>query len=302
VFELTDVDGTNAVEMNKVNFNDCTSRGSLTEYRQGLENGNGYFGGTPELEMIGVWLGGYRMSTSIARNVGSSILFKAGTGLVLNNRFFIEFNMEGETNASFCDFAPANIDMDGEFEVLDGDYNGVIDPFPNMSPGSVKARFRNNLFLSPNRNTYVGSRWTITTSALTTISSSNTPVKVAGTTTYEDEQWFTNTTDNAFVYESEQEIEFVLNGIMSFAGGNNDQVNIIIRQWDDSASAYIDISPSNVVTLNGGGGSRAEGVSILAFGVIDKDDRIEVWIENQTDSSNITAELGGLISIQERAN
>ena len=59
VFDLVDVTGFNACEFNLVNFNNCTSLGVIDGYRQGLESGTGRFGGTPELELKGTWIGGY---------------------------------------------------------------------------------------------------------------------------------------------------------------------------------------------------------------------------------------------------
>jgi hypothetical protein len=297
VYNLTASTGFEAIECNRVNYDNCTSRGSITSYRQGLESGVGYFGGTPELELIGSWVGGFRITTSIARDIGTAVLFKAGAGFLMNGRFLSDLNMEGNTNASLCDFAPSNIVDDAKFQLIGASFQGVTNPLPNITGASVKSRFRSNLGV---RNTYVGARWSVTSEAVTTISAANTPVKVAGTTTYEDEQWFSNTVDNAFVYGSSEEIEVECKGTVSFSGGNNDQINAIIRQWDDSLGSYVDLASSGTITANGVG--RSEGVSLLAFGALDQNDRIELWVENQTDNSDVTMQLGGLFSVQERPN
>jgi hypothetical protein len=295
VYNLVANTGFEAIECNRVNYDNCTSLGSIDNYRQGLELGTGRFGGTPELELIGNWIGGFRVTTSIARDIGSTILFKAGAGLVINGRFLTDINIEGQTNAVMCDFAPSNIAQDAGLQVIGASFKGVTNPFTNIDGSSVKARFRNN---SGIRNTYVGSRWSVTAETETIISAANTPVKVAGTTTYADEQWFSNTVANAFVYDSSEIIEIECKGTISFSGGNNDQINAIIRQWDDSVGSYIDLAESGTITANGAG--RSEGVSLLAFGSLEQNDRIEVWVENQTDTSNITAQLGGLFSVEER--
>lgn len=294
VFQLIGDSGLEAIEANRVNYVDCTSLGTIDNYRQGLELGTGRFGGTPELELIGTWVGGFRISTSIARDVNGATLFKAGIAFIMNGRFLSDINMEGETNASLCDFSSSNIVGDGLFAIIGANFKGVINPFPNITGENVKSRFRNNIGI---RNTYVGSQWTITSEVATILTSSN-PNKLAGTTTYVDEQWFSNVVSNAFIYDSDQEIEIEVRGTLSLSGSNGNEISFIVRQWDDSASNYIDLSQTGGVTMNAAG--RAEGISILGFGQISKNDRIELWIENLTNTNPVTALLGGLVSIQER--
>ncbi|QGG54061.1 hypothetical protein [Lysinibacillus pakistanensis] len=69
VFDLTDATGFNAVELVRVNFNDCTAIGELNGYRQGLETNTGRFGGTPEMTLSGTWIGGYFIDVSIVRGL-----------------------------------------------------------------------------------------------------------------------------------------------------------------------------------------------------------------------------------------
>lgn len=47
---------------------------------------------------------------------------------------------------------------------------------------------------------------------------------------------------------------------------------------------------------------RAEGVGILAFGTIQNNDRIEIWIENDTAARDVTVLIDGLVSVSERAS
>ena len=65
VFDLTNSSGFSAVELVRVNFNNCTAIGELNGYRQGLETNTGRFGGTPELTLSGTWLGGYFIDVTI---------------------------------------------------------------------------------------------------------------------------------------------------------------------------------------------------------------------------------------------
>ena len=96
VYDITSDTGNEAVEIARVNYNNCTSLGSITNYRQGLETGTGRFGGKPELELIGVWSGGYFMDVSIVRALadGAYTLFKAGTGFAMASRFRSNANID----------------------------------------------------------------------------------------------------------------------------------------------------------------------------------------------------------------
>jgi len=85
VYNITDATGFNAFEFARINYNDCTSLGTITDYRQGLEVGTGRFGGQPQLTLAGTWLGGYFIDTSIVRSLddGAYSLFSAGAGFAI---------------------------------------------------------------------------------------------------------------------------------------------------------------------------------------------------------------------------
>ena len=107
VYELYDSTGFNAFEFSRINYSNCTSLGDIYDYRQGLESGTGRFGGSPSLTLHGVWLGGYRISTSIIRGMSDTTtepIFKAGTLFQMNSRFLTDINVDLGTLQPFCDF------------------------------------------------------------------------------------------------------------------------------------------------------------------------------------------------------
>ena len=111
VYELYDATGFNAFEFQRVNYIDCTSLGDIYEYRQGLENGTGRFGGSPSLTLHGIWLGGYRITTSIVRNMDNATtepLFKEGTLFQMNSRFLTDINCDLGTLQPLLDFQALN--------------------------------------------------------------------------------------------------------------------------------------------------------------------------------------------------
>jgi len=301
VFDLDNNGNSNAVEMNVVNFNNCTSIGELDNYRQFLATNLGIFGCADGLTFTGVWAGGARIDTAIVRSFGSSgTVIKAGTGLTFGSRFNTNINMQIPVGAGGIDLAPSNIINDGDFQIIGAKFSGGGDYLPNIDGSDLKARITNTTFTtntSGKRNTYVGGQWSITGALTTTVASDNTLYKLAGTTTYSDLQWFTGAASNAFVFASELTTEVEVKGLVALTSTNNNVLGVTIRHWDDSASAYVDLS-SSAVTANGAG--RAEGISLLAYAVLDQNDRIEVWVENQTGANDIVGVAGGLFTVRER--
>lgn len=284
------------VNLGQFGYGTTTELGDISNYRQFRAIGAGFILVGDGFTFNGTMSGGIVVESSIALALPAMTLIKEGASLTVDN-FRSDINFKSVNAASvFTDFDAANIDTKGGM-ALTNVRTDATDIVPNLSPTDVKARFKNCNGVD---NTYVGAQWQITTSSTTTIASANTPVKVAGTTTYVNEYWFTNTTDNAFVYEGGQKIEIEAKGLLSFSGGNNDQINVFFRKWDDSASAYVDL-PKTQATLNGGVlGTRAEGVGIFGYTTLEEDDRIEVWVENITDNTDVEALEGGLVSITER--
>lgn len=299
VFDLDNAENFGAVECVDTNFLNCKSLGTLANYRQGLWSNLALLFCVDGLELDGNWAGGFRATTSvIVGGTFTGTVFKAGANLAMSGRFITDMNaLSLHDSGAFCDFAPSDIVNKASFLVRGMSVNSDANSFPNMPTSSVKARFSGCTGI---RNTYVGGFWKATAEAETTISAVDTPVKIAGTTTYEDLNWFSNTTDNAFVYDGDDEVGAVVHAELSFTGGANDQINVVLRHWVDSSSSWVDLAESGPQTMNQGGGNRAENVAVHAFCDYNNNDRLEVWVENLTDSDNITMKTGGIVSIQER--
>lgn len=303
VFNLDNDENGGAVEMTRVNVSDTESMGVLSNYRQGLMLNLAIIRGVDGLECDGTWSGGFRATTCIIVQGGptatfTGTMFKAGPTLTMGGRFLTDFNAEQiAATGAFCDFAPANILVDSRFQIFGLSVNQASNSFPNMPQSSVKARFSQCDGVA---NTYVGGRWSIGTEAATVIATQGVAFKIAGTTTYADLQHFTTTGDNAVTYEGTTPVSVKVLVGLSFSGSNNVEARVSVRKWDNSASSYVDLGSSGLFTLNSGG--RSEPISTFAFGEIDNLDRIEIWITNETGTSNITALTGGVVSISERSD
>ena len=295
VYDLDNDGNSNGIDVTGVNYTNCTSLGELTAYRQLLFNGVGFIFINDGLTFSGTWSGGVAITTTIAIGFPAAALFKEGISLVFNGSIRSDINFLNVNSASVLfDFQPSNITNDAEFS-LTGVRTIADNAIPNIPSSNVKARVRNCVGI---RDTYVGGEFTVSTSTATTISTVNTLVKMAGTTTYSDMQWFSQTVDNSFVYDSDQEIEVDIQVSKSFSGTNNNVLGVQIRKWDDSESAYVNIGARFTATLNAAG--RSENISCFARTVLNQNDRVEIWVENQTGTNNVTALTGGFVGIEER--
>lgn len=298
VFDIDNGENGGVIRIVNCTFTDCTEIGDLTSFRALLATNMVWFDCLDGITFHGDWMAGPNISGFVPIGITSGgTVFKEGSGLVFGSRFKSDARMELVSGATGYDFSPSNFTNDGDFELLAGTFSGAGTPVSGITNGDVKSKWRDNNGIT---NTYVGARWSLTTETATTVSSSGTYYKLAGTTTYVDEQWFSNTTNNAFVYDSTNPVDVIIQGTLSVSAGNNDELQAKLRLWDDSASSYVDIHEHGVITMSGSG--AGENKAILGYATIEEGDRIELWMQNVGSTSNITMLEGTLISVSERAN
>ena len=302
VWDLDNDENNGAIEFVECNFLRCTTLGPVASYRQGLFNNVGFIDCVDGLEMIGTWAGGWASLTAIiVKTVSPSFtgtLFKAGAGLLIQGRFRSDMNAEGLNGGLFCDFAPANIETNGRFQMTGVSVPPDTVAFPNMPASDPKARYR---VCDGTPNTYVGGQWTVTTATPTTITTQDVAVKVAGTSTYTDLQHFTDGGgNNSLTYIGDQIIGVQQQIDISFTGSNNNELILTARHWIAATSSYIDLAKTGKFTLGLAG--RGAPVALHSFCTFEKNDRFEIWVTNTTSSSDVTASLDGIISISERSS
>ena len=300
-FFLDNQQNFNAVEWNTVNFIACTDLGEITNYRQGLNRNVAWISCKKGVTMSGTWAGGWAALDSIV--VGAPMtdaLFKAGSGLIINGSFRSNLNILGigTSGGLLCDFSPSNISLDGGFILNAVRGNPAVNNLPNMPATNTKAQIKDCVGLS---NTYPGISITTSNDAAVGILAQNTLYQITNTVSASQAYWCSLANTNGARLDSTQSLEVVVRGSLSFSGSNNREMGVQLRQWDNIASAYVDIGPEFVATLNGGAaGNRAENVSFQAYAQISQDDRIEVWVRNKTDATEITLVTGGIYGIFER--
>ncbi len=306
VMDLKNGSGFGAFEIDKINFNNCTSLGELDNFRQGLETGTGRFGGMPELTLSGTWIGGYYIDTSIVRSLtdGAYFLYKAGTNFVMNSRFRSNQNIDLNSSIGFFDFSPTNLANANTLQ-LDGcliSRNGVFDPtdttiIPNITSGSIVSKWKDNVGIS---NTYVGGSVRITGETSTPIAVAGTFYTLNGTYVAEGMQHFDSPSGGKLRYLGESSKEFTAKIIgLILDSGNNDLISIRFSVYDDSASAYVHYPPISRVINNLQGGRDVAYYSVETDIVMDNNDILE-WQVSSDDTNSITGENSGFFKIKER--
>lgn len=307
VYDLSSATGFEAFEFTRINYNNCTSLGTINNYRQGLETGTGRFGGAPTLELSGAWVGGFLIDTSIVRNLSSGMtegLFKAGAGFVMASRFRMNMNVDLPTSAPLFDFAPANFTNPSTVQ-LNGciiTRNGVFDASdtnvtPNISGSDLEAQFRDNIGLN---NTFEGGNATITAETATTISASSTYYDLNGTWTSGDLDHFDSPSNGQLRHLGDNPREYKAVGDLVLDSTSGDELKVKILKYDSSAASFVDvfIQTRQVNAFVGG-----RDVAFFNFSTnltLDQNDYVKLQVSNESSTSNVTAELDSFFSIEKR--
>lgn len=306
VYDLKSLTGFEAIEVAKINYNNCTSLGVIDNYRQGLETGTGRFGGKPELELKGVWLGGFLITTSIIRSLdnGAYTLFKAGTGFAMHSRFKNSMNVDLPTSASFTDFPGSAFPNPSTFQLQNMivSRNGVIDSLdtnitPNMSSKGLPAYWKNNVGVS---NTFIGGFTKVTTEVTTVISTIGIFVDLAGTFTTSDLQHFDSPSNGQLRHLGNSPTEYKVNGQFVLESTQNNVVEMQLLVWRDATSSFEVAGAIRRVI------DRLQGVRDVAYYVgtanivLNQNDYAKFQVANITSTGNITAELDSFYSVEER--
>ena len=246
VYNVVGATGGEALEIISVNYENCTSLGVVDNYRQGFESETGRFGGMPQLELKGVWSGGYAAINTITRGLadGAYTLFKAGAGFSMSSRFRTNMNVDLPASASLLDFSESNFVNSSNIQLSNCiiTRNGVFNPSdanitPNITASNIKSLFTNNQGII---NTYVGGQTLVTTEAVTTITTSGQFEDLNGTFTASDLQHFDSPSNGHLRHLGESPVEYkiTINAIIDASSG--DEIDLKIVVWDDSASSFVD--------------------------------------------------------------
>ena len=306
VYNIVDATGFNAFELDRINYNNCTSGGTIANYRQGLETGTGRFGGKPEITLAGPWLGGYFIETSIIRGLedGNYSIFKAGAGFVMQSRFRSNMNIDLPANASFFDFAPSNLpnastlQLDGCIISRNGSFNSLdSNIIPNMQSSDLSSAWGGNVGI---RNTFVGGRQKATAEIATVIAAGSTFYNLNATWTASGLSHFDAPASGQLRHIGASPIEFKIQADFTIEGDSGNELAVRIKKWDDSQGIFIDFQPQTRQINALVGGRDVAFFTILNNIALDTNDYFLFQVANNSGNSNVTLELDSDFIIEER--
>jgi len=306
VYNITSDTGFEAFEFARINYNDCESLGTITNYRQGLEVGTGRFGGKPELTLAGTWLGGYFIDTSIVRNLtdGAYSLFKAGAGFVMSSRFRSNQNIDLNATVSFVDFAPSNfpnsstLQLDGCLLSRNGAFNSLDSTIiPNMVNSDLASAWNANVGI---RNTFVGGRQQATAAIATVIAAGSTFYNLNATWTASGLSHFDSPASGQLRHVGVSPIEFKIQADFTIEGTSGNELAVRIKKWDDSQGIFIDFQPQTRQINALVGGRDVAFFTILINIALDTNDYFLFQVANNSGNSDVTLEVDSNFVIEQR--
>lgn len=294
-----------AIEINAVNYNNCTSLGTISVYRQGLETGTGRFGGTPQLTLAGAWTGGFRISTSIVRVIdsGSYYLFKAGASFTMASRFLTDLNCDLPATVGFLDFAPANFTNPSSLELRDVRISraGVFDNtdslyMPNIDETALQSSWKSNVGIN---NTYEGGGVEVTSSTATVIVTVDTFVEIVATTwTPFDLEHFQIESLGRLQHLDATSQTYRVECIFTVKGTANDDVTIRLILHDGTTPTTVISRQGQIANLSGN-----NDYIVFTFSTrvtMAENDYVYWEIANNTGTNNFTLVTGSQYSLAER--
>lgn len=300
IFDLDNENNSSEVNLETVNFGffgaTKTALGSLSNYRQWLSNNLGLFNLHDGIEFVGDWTG-FKMTNVIGLSLGDITLFQAGAGFNTNDFRFIS-NKIKDVGAGFTllDFTSSNINEDDGLQVKLNELLS-IDMIPNIERGDVKSIFVGN---SGIQNTNIGGKWRITSTTNTPLTE-NVATKIQGVTTYKNLQHFSDGGgNNTLTYISSQRKEFRVRIETTVDGGANDEIEIFLRHWDNSAGAYVEIDSRVRQISNVLGGLDVGYFNFEDTVTLEQNDRVEAWIRNNDDGTDAVALLDTTLTVEAR--
>tara|TARA_R110000765_G_scaffold333909_1_gene424378 strand:- start:42 stop:1874 length:1833 start_codon:yes stop_codon:yes gene_type:complete len=305
VFNLVSATGFDAFEFARINFNNCTSLGTVDSYRQGLEEGSGRFGGTPTLTLKGTWAGGYRITTSIVRSLSAGMttpLFSAGVGFSMASRFLTDINCDLPASAALLDFAPAQFPNPSTLQIQSAiiTRNGVSDAndaniTPNISASDLSSAWRDNTGI---KGTFVGGQANLTGELLTTINTINVEVDLAGTWTATGLEHFDNPVNGHLRHLGNDPKQYQVSFDMVLEGTATETYELRLVK-DDGVTTTLQFSQQRVI--NALQGARNVGYfGGVAYVLMDQNDVVYWKVVNTSSAQNCTLEDGSQFNVSAR--
>jgi hypothetical protein len=231
-------------------------------------------------------------------------LFKEGTLFQMNSRFLTDVNVDLPTLAPLLDFQPVNfpnpstlqlqgciVTRDGAFDADDSNYT------PNISESDLSCAWADNNGM---KNTFVGGEATLTTEILTAINTPGVFESLNGTYTESSLTHFDSPAEGQLRHLGSNPREFTVIADFVIDGGQNDVIGLKLVKYDSSAASNVDILIQRR-QINAFVGSRDVAFFNIVKNInLDQNDYIFWEVANETDTTNVTAELDSYFIVNPR--
>ncbi len=298
LFDLTN-DGTGAFVLEQITMISCTNIGNLTGYAfisafrsQDTVCTNGWTIDGNIAIMDFTQYGSFGMASG-------GITIAAGASLLVASRLLIQGNMTMPTGSIFSDIAPANISQDAGLQLKACQFEGDGVFFSNINEKDVKSRWTGNEFPSiPPDNTHVGGGWHIADAADEVINSTTPTVylKVNGTTTPVDLQWFSGGTANDLTLDSSRAVNAQISGVIYFEGSNNATIQCKLVANDGTPTDIFELGQIEFTSTNAPIAYPISGIPVV---ITSANTVIELHAKSSTGS--FTAKVHSSLFISERS-
>lgn len=303
IFNLDNAGNFGAIEFNTVNLGDfpvtTPSFGNLANYRQFRCGNFAAIKYTEGFTFDGSWSGIALRDSIILSSVAGSTFLKEGTSFTISDGLISNMNALSLTGTSvWCDFAPS-VFINGSLMTLTGFRTRADNAIPNISHLSTSAYFKSCVGID---NTFVGGSWDITTEAQTNITTPQTLVKVAGTTTADLDAWFSHPANNRLQYNGKRIVKVDIVGYVQLESASSESFEIEVRHWDASLGSFVDIRSVPIETALKLLGDRRGGAGIVTQALLEEGDYIELWVKDAsaTGTADPTMLLESTLTITER--
>lgn len=282
-----DGDSTLALDWDAVNFRDVTAVGEIGTVGNFILTDSAFLS-SQGLRVTGT-LGTLGISDSLLQGDGTTaddVLEIAATATI-TRRFRVQ------TSSVIASGSTSGLNVSASATIPDESY--ILDTV-NFSGGGT---YLTGLDYTSNKALFskcdgvvntavVGNYYMRNNATATTIATINTPVKVAGTTTANSLNQKFSHSSNRLTYDGAFEDTFRAQAVATVTGSANK-----VFGFYGAVNGVVDSNSEMYATTNAGG--RAESIVIQGVFTLAPGDYIEVWIENTTDTSNLTVEFLNLI-------
>jgi hypothetical protein len=296
-----------ACEFVNINFEVVEDIGIFDGFRQGLLLNGFYFDVKKGFLFRGTWGGGFRVTESrLLATTGCPYNFKSDVGHTFGSRFVTNANTSLDAATIGFDFREDTFIQDGDFQLLGAQFDGAGTPVKlpingGLDGTSVKALFRDCRGI---RDTFEGVVFDNQTATTTPIQFANTYYELEVDNLVVEQAWFASQSLTNFdaLYISSLDSYIRIDLFLSLQGGNNDTLEVEIRKYDSTNTTFTAL---RAVTLTSNGGTLGDRVEPVTIPIVTNEpitlnERIRVFVRNNSSNKNILCEEGSTLIISKR--